>query len=189
MRALYFYHDPNVTVSAVLRGEVVASGISFNELNLAVDLRCHNAHRGGPMVLIELDGQTWQELPIDATAQTIAAAWDATPSTWPAPLPKAKIITKNGGGVITTKFTSAQAITIRAEIWTADLSQLTNYAGTSFVPFFDATGKEHYVKLVFTAGVAETTIAAGKVPPGKYRATKKSSTIADVIEHEIIIAY
>ena len=103
--------------------------------------------------------------------------------------PIAKIITKDALGAPQTLFTVAQTITVRAEIWKPDLSGvLTTFAGTYPVPFFDSNGREHYLKMVFANGVSELTIAAGKLQPSKYRATKASSTLADVVPHEIIVA-
>lgn len=186
-KTLIFYHDPNNPASTAMREAVVASGVAFTELNLASDFRKHNVSRGGPLVLVDIDGANLAELSPNADGASIAATFNATAA--PAAKPIAKIITKDALGSPQTLFTSAQTITVRAEIWKPDNSGvLTTFSGTYPVPFFDSNNKEHYMKLTFTNGVAEITIAAGKLQPSKYRATKASSTLADVVPHEIIVA-
>ena len=138
------------------------------------------------MLLVDIDGEKVAEVPLNATAAQVAAQFNAAASL---AKPFAKIITKDALGVSQTLFTTAQTITVRAEIWKTDMSGiLVAFAGTYPVPFFDSNGREHYLKMVFANGVAEVVVAAGKLAPSKYRATKASSRLANVIEHEIIVA-
>ena len=90
-KSLYFYNDPNDPASNVVRAAVSTCGVAFTELNLASDFRKHNVTRPGPMVLIDIDGKVYQELPVGVTNTEIAAAWNAAPATMPAVLESAVV--------------------------------------------------------------------------------------------------
>jgi len=79
MKQLVFYHDPNHDLSAGIRTNALSSRVPFMELDLTSGHRQHNVTRGGPLVLIDVDGQVYLEFATTASGQAIATAFAAAP--------------------------------------------------------------------------------------------------------------
>lgn len=79
-KTLYFYNDPNDSRSNTIRARLVETGLPFIELDMTVGYRKHNVRRGGPMVLVDVDGEAHTELPMNTSTSEITSAWNSAPS-------------------------------------------------------------------------------------------------------------
>ena len=209
MKQIFFYgisanpkpggSDPLTAESAAIRDQLIASALlvagAANDRRFDRGFCTHNTeHRAVPLALIDIDGTVYEEFPAQGyDHNALLAAWDNAPDTIqppPAPpKPQARILTKNALGQAETVFSVGDPITIIAEILDpTGASIVEDFVGTFPVPFFDSNGREYWIKLTFEAGVAEVTVGGGVLPTGKYMATEKSSVLADVIPHTIIVA-
>jgi hypothetical protein len=186
MKSIYFYSLAG-SESDTIRGQLDGSGLSYTELRLDQDFRQHpTEHPGLPEVIVDVDNQVYSEFPTPYDHTGFLSSWTSAPAALPTK-PMAKVITKNDLGTEQDMFVLGDAITLRVEIWESDMSAIkTDFAGTFYVPFFDAQQITHWVHLNFTAGIAERAI--NNLEEGQYKATTASSTLVVVRPHEIIIA-